>query len=229
MKSEVEAFRSERKNALQEESDDTVEFFHYCLECQPFSKDHVCIITPDRPPMCGRDRFQIKSAALFGASWHPWKRRGLEGQELRGAIAAGEPIDEKKGEYRSVNQCVEKLSPAHIERVQLHAVREFPHTSCGCFQYLVFWIKSLNGLGVMERDYQGQAPEGMTWNKLANEAGGKQTPGVVGVSRNYLRSKRFMQGEGGLAAVRWMSPKAFEALKDLLPDPINVQVGSAAK
>ena len=225
MKAVAEGFRQERKRAIAQESDDNVKYFTYCIECQPFSKDHVCIVTPDRPPMCGRDRFQVKSAALFGASWHPWKRQELEDQELRGMVAVSQPLDISTGEYREVNQAVEKLSPSHIKRVQLHAVREFPHTSCGCFQFLVFWLKSLDGLGIMERDYLGEAPEGLTWNKLANAAGGKQTPGVVGVSHNYLRSRRFMQGEGGLEAVRWASPRAFEAIKDRLTHLEKVQVG----
>ena len=221
----VEEFRAERQKVIEEESDDTVRYFHYCLECQPFSKDHVCIITPDRPPMCGRDRLMQKAAALFGVSRHPWKRRELEEQEIRGTIEVRNATDVKKGEYFEVNQAIERLSPSHIKRVQLHGLREFPHTSCGCFQFLVFWIESLRGIGVMERNYQGEAPEGFTWDKLANAAGGKQTAGIVGVSRNYLLSKRFMQGEGGVDAVRWVSPRAFEVLKDLLPQPNEVQIG----
>ena len=175
--------------------------------------------------MCNRDRFQVKAAALFEASWHPWKRREWEGQEIRGTIEAASVLDAKKGEYLEINKAVAKLSPSHIKRVQLHGLKEFPHTSCGCFGFLVFWIESLDGLGIMERDYRGEAPEGFTWDKLANAAGGKQTPGIVGVSRNYLCSKRFMQGEGGLEAVRWVSPKVFEILKDLLPQPGKVPVG----
>lgn len=221
----VKALQSKRSRMIAEESDDNVKYFNYCLECQPFAKDHVCIITPDRPPMCGRDRFQVKSAALFGASWHPWKRRELENQEMRGSIEAGKALDINNGEYLSANRAIEQFSPSHIKRVHLHGLREFPHTSCGCFQFLVFWIESLNGIGIMERDYKGEAPEGITWDMLANAAGGKQAPGVTGASRNYLRSKRFMQGEGGFQTVRWVSPRAFEALKFLLPNSEQVIIG----
>jgi acetyl-CoA decarbonylase/synthase, CODH/ACS complex subunit beta len=224
-RSGVDEFRATRKKVIVEESDDNVTQFHYCLECQPFAKDHVCIITPDRPPMCGRDRLMQKAAALFGVSMHPWKRRELEAKEIRGTIQIKHVIDASKGEYAEVNQAIERLSPSHIQRVQIHGLREFPHTSCGCFQFLVFWIESLSGMGIMERDYPGVSPEGFTWDKLANAAGGKQAPGIVGVSRNYLRSRRFLQGEGGLSEVRWASPRAFEAIKDLLPQPEKVQVG----
>ena len=224
-KAAVDAFKAERKITISNESDDTVSNFSYCIECQPFAKDHVCIVTPDRPPMCGRDRFQTRSAVLFGASWHPWKRRDLDGQEVRGPIEVGTPLDASKGEYREVNQAMKSLSPGQITRVQIHGLREFPHTSCGCFGFLVFWIESLNGFGIMERNYKSEAPEGFTWDILANAAGGKQTPGVVGASRNYLRSKRFMQGEGGFAALRWASPKAFDAVKEFLPSNNTVQIG----
>ncbi|MFC2015076.1 hypothetical protein ACFLUP_03690, partial [Chloroflexota bacterium] len=220
----AKTFKSERKTQIENESDDNVPYFHYCLECQPFSRDHVCIITPDRPPMCSKDRFQVKAAALFGASWHPWKRRDLEEQDIRGTIKVDVPIDAKYGEYPTVNEAVERLSPGNINRVQLHGLREFPHTSCGCFQYLTFWIESLNGFGIIERNYQGQAPEGLTWNILANAAGGKQAPGVIGTSKNYLLSKRFMEGEGGFEALRWTTPKVFEIIKDRIHNIDTVHI-----
>ncbi|MDP6127403.1 MAG: hypothetical protein QF432_04535 [Dehalococcoidales bacterium] len=222
----AETFKAERGSVIENESDDTVQYFHYCLECQPFSKDHVCIITPDRPPMCGRDRLLSKAAALFGASWHPWKRRDLEDQNIRGIIEVKAAKDTTNGEYREVNQVLGRLSPGNIKRVQLHGLREFPHTSCGCFQYLTFWIESLNGFGIIERNYAGEAPEGLTWNILANAAGGKQTPGIIGTSKNYLLSKRYMQGEGGFESLRWASPKAMGIVKDRLPDNNNVLIGT---
>jgi acetyl-CoA decarbonylase/synthase complex subunit beta len=176
--------------------------------------------------MCGRDRLLSKAAALFGASWHPWKRRDLEDQNIRGIIEVKAAKDTTNGEYREVNQVLGRLSPGNIKRVQLHGLREFPHTSCGCFQYLTFWIESLNGFGIIERNYAGEAPEGLTWNILANAAGGKQTPGIIGTSKNYLLSKRYMQGEGGFESLRWASPKAMGIVKDRLPDNNNVLIGT---
>jgi len=179
--------------------------------------------------MCGRDRLLAKAVTLFGASWHPWKRRDLEDQDIRGTIKVDVPTNTKYGEYPAVNKAVERLSPGNIKRVQLHGLREFPHTSCGCFQYLTFWIESLNGFGIMERNYKGEVPESLTWNILANAAGGKQTPGIIGTSKNYLLSKRFIQGEGGFESLRWISPKVLEIIKDRIHNKDNIQIGKQSR
>ena len=102
-----------------------------------------------------------------------------------------------------------------MQRVFLHSVREHPHSSCGCFAALAWWSDDMGGLGLMHRGFDGAAPDGSTWNSLANRAGGKQQPGLTGVGPAYLRSPRFLQGDGGWAAVKWMTAK----LKaDLLAD-----------
>jgi acetyl-CoA decarbonylase/synthase complex subunit beta len=110
--------------------------------------------------------------------------------------------------------------------VHLHSLRRYPHSNCGCFQFLAFWLESRQGIGVMERGWAGVAPEGRTWDSLANAAGGKQAPGIVGVSEVYLKSNKFLKGDGGHAAVRWASPKAFEAIQSLVPDAGKVEVGA---
>jgi len=222
-------FREERRKAIEAESDETAEYFHYCIECQPFAREHVCIITPDRPPMCGRNRYQVMAAALFGASWHPYKRREVLDGALRGRLPVEAPLDPEKGEYANVNRLVEQLSGGKVKRVQLHSLREYPHTSCGCFGYLAFWMDDPEGIGVMERGYKGEAPGGITWDTLANRAGGKQCAGIAGVSAAYLRSPRFLAGDGGVGAIRWVSPKAYDILKDRLPQQARVHVGPEAE
>lgn len=222
---QIDLFKSKRAKAIEDETDETVSRYFYCIECQPFAQEHVCIITPDRPPMCGRDPFQVRTAVLFGATWHPYKRREIENEELRGIIPIEEPINAETGEYESVNRMVKSLSDGKMERLELYSVRNYPHSSCGCFQFVAFWMESESGIGVMERSYEGIAPGEITWNYLANQAGGKQNPGFTGISGEYLRSKKFLRGDGGCAAVKWVSPKAYEIMKDLLSDPSKVAVG----
>jgi len=60
----------------------------------------------------------------------------------------------------------------------------------------------------MHRGFTGRAPNGVTWDTLANRAGGKQWPGVTGIGPAYLTSPAFLRGDGGLAAVVWMTSKA---------------------
>jgi acetyl-CoA decarbonylase/synthase complex subunit beta len=212
----VVAFRQRRADELGRRSEDTVDEFVACIECQSFSHSHVCIVTPDRVPMCGRDPGQVKCAALFGATWHPWKRRGLESQELREVIAKGRCLDPERGEYEGVNEAARRLSQGVIQRVFLHSLDGFPHSSCGCFHYLGFGIEGV-GVGVMNRGFRGSAPNGETWDSLANKAGGKQADGVSGFSLGYLRSPKFLQGDGGLSSVVWMPYDVLEQVRDLLP------------
>ncbi|MCX7014676.1 MAG: hypothetical protein NTW86_19365 [Candidatus Sumerlaeota bacterium] len=223
----IDAFRKQRRAALAAESDETAREFFYCIECQPFSHAHACIVTPDRWPMCGRDRQQVIANALFGAgiNYHPWKRRDIQDVDLRAGIPAGTALDPLRGEYDSVNQAASRVTGRKIERVFLHSVRDYPHSNCGCFHFLAFWMEERQGIGVMERNYKRSAPGGRTWDQLANAAGGKQCPGLAGASPAYLRSPKFLQGDGGHAAIRWLSPKAFKIIQDLLPAPSRVEMG----
>ena len=214
---EARTFRQRRAEELARRTEETASDFVACIECQSFSHSHVCIVTPARAPMCGRDPGRVKAAALFGATWHPYKRRGLEEQELREVIPKGRRLDPERGEYEGVNEAARRLSQGVVQRVFLHGLDEFPHSSCGCFHYLAFRIPGL-GIGVMDRGYEGRAPNGETWSSLANRAGGKQADGVTGLSLGYLRSPKFLQADGGLAAAVWMPTEVLEQVRDLLPE-----------
>jgi CO dehydrogenase/acetyl-CoA synthase beta subunit len=53
---------------------------------------------------------------------------------------------------------------------------------------------------------------------VANEAGRKQTPGILGVSLDYIRSERFLKGDGGIGKVVWMDSDLARRVGDrLLP------------
>ena len=70
----------------------------------------------------------------------------------------------------------------------------------------------------MNRGFEGAAPNGETWDTLANRAGGKQADGVTGLSAGYFRSPRFLQGDGGWGAVVWTTSKVLDEVRDLLPE-----------
>ncbi len=122
-------------------------------------------------------------------------------------VLLGEASDPLRGEYPALNAFVTQATEGRMTRVFLHSVRDFPHSSCGCFAALAWWSEQLGGLCLMHRGFEGTAPDGSTWNLLANRAGGKQQPGITGVGPEYLRSPRFLQGDGGWAAVKWMTSK----------------------
>ena len=217
LRPQMERFVAARKRAAAVLDEENAPDFVACIECQSFSHSHVCIVTPDRPPMCGRQPGQVRAAALFGASWHPYRRRGLKARELREVIRKGRCLDALRGEWEGVDEAARRLSDGQIERVFLHSLGEFPHSSCGCFHYLAFRIARL-GIGVMERGFEGTAPNGETWDTLANRAGGKQADGVTGLSAGYFRSPRFLRGEGGWSSVVWTTSKVLDEVRDLLPE-----------
>lgn len=217
LRPQVERFVAARKVAADALDESSAPDFVACIECQSFSHSHVCIVTPDRPPMCGRQPGQVRAAALFGATWHPYRRRGLKARELREVIRKGRCLDAQRGEWEGVNEAARRLSDGQIKRVFLHSLSGFPHSSCGCFHYLAFRIADL-GIGVMNRGFEGAAPNGETWDTLANRAGGKQADGVTGLSAGYFRSPRFLQGEGGWSNVVWTTSKVLDEVRDVLPE-----------
>lgn len=221
----VEAARehAERTQFVKNMSEENTDIFGACTECRPFSLDHTCILTPERLPMCAsRTYHTVKAAALFGSTVLPHKRRSEQRLPLRSIFPKGAVIDEAAGEYEGVNRVYAEMTGGRIGRVQLHSLRQCPPTSCGCFQNLAFWIESVGGIGIMSRNSQAAAPDGSRWYELANRAGGKQAPGILGVSTSYLRSKHFLKGDGGMANVVWMDRKLKESLQDALPPDARV-------
>ena len=168
--------------------------------------------------MCAaRSYASIKAAALFGFAGDPYKRRSEEDIALRTVFDRGAIIDAARGEYEGANRMYRETTRGKLQRVFLHSVRGFPHTSCGCFRTLVFWIDEVKGLGIMGRGSKAIAPNGMTWDLLANRAGGKQSDGVMGVSVAYIRSRHFMKGDGGIANVVWVDSALLPKIRDTVP------------
>jgi acetyl-CoA decarbonylase/synthase complex subunit beta/acetyl-CoA synthase len=75
-------------------------------------------------------------------------------------------------------------------------------------------LPEVNGIMVVNREFKGITPSGMTFSTLAGTiGGGAQTPGFAGISKNYILSDRFLQGEGGIERLVWMPAQLKEELK----------------
>lgn len=60
-------------------------------------------------------------------------------------------------------------------------------------------------------------PAGMTFSTLAGMAGGGlQTPGVMGIGKYYLLSKKFISADGGFKRIVWMSSFLKESMAEEL-------------
>lgn len=158
----------------------------------------------DAPDMLSRKRSRVSPNALS-------------------VLQKGELSDPKRGEWSGVNEGIYRESGGKIRRVQLHSItRGFPHSSCGCFGYLAFYMPEVDDIGIMRRGFKGKAPNGMTWDLLANKAGRKQEPGICGVSLNYLKSPKFLQGDRGYNQVVWMDEKTYNELKDIISNRYRI-------
>lgn len=203
---QIYAKRDERISGM---TDESVDDFYSCTLCQSFAPNHVCIVTPERLGLCGayswldaKANYQISPA---GAN-QPIKK---------GAMS-----DERLGQWKNVNDFVYEKSNKTIERVSMYSLLDSPQTSCGCFECIVALVPEANGFLVVNRDYSGETPLGMTFTTLAGSVGGGvQTPGFLGVGRLYLVSKKFILAEGGLKRIVWM-PKD---LKEFLQSRLEVR------
>jgi acetyl-CoA synthase len=188
-------------------TDESVDTFYTCVLCQSFAPSHCCIVTPERLGLCGAvswlDAKATKELTPAGPS-QPVPKTGL--------------INEKTGAYEEVNRIVKEATHGSVEAVTLYSILEDPMTSCGCFECICGIIPEANGVVVVNREYGGMTPTGMTFGELASmTGGGVQTPGFMGHGRHFIGSKKFISAEGGLERIVWM-PKD---LKDDVAERLN--------
>ncbi len=201
---------AQRAREIRSATEAGVPEFLTCVGCSAFAPDHVCIVTPERRPQCGRAYEFIKTGAHYGyddmTNIH---HRALHaGMNSFGTCAKGELLNAAAGEWSGANAAAARLSGGRVKRVRLHSLDDYPHTGCGCFQMILFRTERPRpGIGIMERGYQGQAPDGRTWRDLHYALGGKQTPGMTGAGLTYLQSPRFLAAHGGWESVVWVSPR----------------------
>ncbi len=190
--------------------DEDVDKFYGCVLCQSFAPSHVCVITPQRYSNCG------------AISW--FDGRASASVDPKGpvfAIERGELIDAEKGEYSGVNETVKKKSLGDVNRVWLYTAFGYPHTSCGCFEAVAFYIPEVDGFGLVHRSFRGVTVNGLPFSTLADStAGGRQVDGFHGISIEYMRSPKFLEADGGWNRVVWLPKEVKERVKDFIPKEV---------
>jgi acetyl-CoA decarbonylase/synthase complex subunit beta len=190
--------------------DEEVDSFYGCTLCQSFAPTHVCVITPQRYANCGAiSWFDGRAAARVDPKGPVFK------------IERGELLDQSKGEFSGINQAVREKSLGEVTRVHLYTAFGFPHTSCGCFEGIAFYIPEVDGLGVVHRDFKGATVNGLPFSTMADStAGGRQVDGFHGISIEYMRSPKFLQADGGWSRIVWMPAVLKERVKDFIPKEV---------
>ena len=207
---EIYEARDARARGLKDED---VEEFYGCTLCQSFAPTHCCVITPQRYANCGAiSWFDGRAAARVDPKGPIFK------------IERGECIDAFKGEWSGANQAVKENTMGEIARIQLYTGQHkpeqelYPHTSCGCFEAIAFYIPEVDGLGIVDRGFKERTVNGLPFSTMADAtAGGRQVDGFHGLSIEYLRSPKFLQVDGGWNRVVWMPSSVKERVKDFIP------------
>ncbi|MCS7128471.1 MAG: CO dehydrogenase/CO-methylating acetyl-CoA synthase complex subunit beta [Sulfolobales archaeon] len=187
--------------------DEEVDEFYGCKLCQSFAPTHVCVITPERSANCGAITWLDARVAVK-----------IDPKGPIFPIPKGKLIDSVKGEYEYVNEALRKASGGAIQRVCLYTAFDNPHTSCGCFECVAFYIPEVDGLGIVHRGYAGPTPIGLKFGDIADAAsGGKQLAGFHGLGIVYMRSRKFLQADGGWSRVAWITSELKQRVLDAIP------------
>src|SRR5512137_189162 len=205
--------RDERAKGLHDEE---VDVFYGCTLCQAFAPTSACVVTPDRPSLCGAITwFDGRAAAKVDP----------EGPQF--AITKGTATDVITGEYAAINEMAAKRSGGEYSVMKLYTFFDAPHTSCGCFETIGFYMPEVDGIGLADRDFKGATPNGLPFSTMAGQTGGgKQVVGFLGMGILYYFSNKFLQADGGWRRIVWMSEKLKERVKAGIPDEMLPKIAT---
>lgn len=195
---------AERDARMANLNDESVDTFYTCTLCQSFAPGHVCIVTPERLGLCGAINWLDAKASYQIAPTGP-----------NNPVSKKDVIDAVKGQWVGVNEAVSEKTHGKLQKFSAYTMMDEPMTSCGCFECIVGVSADLQGVIVVNREYPGMTPIGMTFSTLAGSVGGGvQTPGFIGVGRKYLISKKFISADGGFLRIVWMPKDLKEGMKE---------------
>jgi len=205
---EARAAYQQRNERIATLTDESVDTFYSCLLCQSFAPNHVCVVNPERVGLCGAYNWLDCKASFEINPTGPNQ-----------PVPKGTCIDPVQGEFSGPNEFIYQQSNQTVDRVTFYSIMEAPMTSCGCFECIMVLVPEANGFMIVSREDPSMTPCGMTFSTLAGTAGGgMQTPGMMGMGKFYLTSKKFISADGGLKRVVWMSSNLRESMREALQE-----------
>jgi acetyl-CoA synthase len=195
-----------RDSRVEGMTDEETDPYYSCTLCQSFAPNHVCVVTPERPGLCG------------AYSWLDCKASfEINPTGPNQPITKGKVIDEVYGQWEGVNDFVSQASRGNVTEYDAYSLMRTPMTSCGCFECIASILPLTNGVMTVDRDYSGETPSGMKFTTLAGMVGGGNvTPGFVGHSKFYITSRKFIKADGGIKRLVWMPSRLKEEIMDRL-------------
>ncbi|MBN1837323.1 MAG: CO dehydrogenase/CO-methylating acetyl-CoA synthase complex subunit beta [Spirochaetales bacterium] len=202
----AKAVYSQRDDKIGNMTDEDVEEYYSCTLCQSYAPNHVCIVTPQRLGLCGAYTW-LDCKASYQINEHGPNE----------PVKKGEVIDPIKGQWKNINEYIDVKSNGNLKKFNAYAIMEEPMTSCGCFECIAAVVPEANGIMIVDRDFTGMTPIGMTFSGLAGQVGGgQQIPGFTGIGKMYISSPKFISGEGGHRRIVWMSKQLKEEVAERL-------------
>ncbi len=187
-------------------TDEDVDEFYSCTLCQSYAPNHVCIVTPQRLGLCGAYTW-LDCKASYQINEHGPNE----------PVKKGETLDPVKGQWKNINDYIEVKSNGNLKKFNAYSIMEEPMTSCGCFECIAAVVPEANGIMIVDRDFTGMTPIGMTFSTLAGQVGGgQQIPGFTGIGKLYVSSPKFISAEGGQRRIVWMTKQLKEEVAERL-------------
>ena len=206
----------ERDKRVRGMKDEDVDVFYACTLCQSFAPNHVCVISPQRVSLCGSISWIDARAA---ANVDP------DGPNF--AVDKGELLDEKTGEYSGVNEAIKKATNGANDRFFMYSMFGYPHTSCGCFEAIAFFIPEVEGIGIVDRNYNEAAVNGLKFSAMATQTGGgEQAEGFLGFGVEWMHSAKFFNADGGWSRIVWLPSHIKERVKEAVPEDIYDKIAT---
>ena len=175
-------------------TDETTDTYYSCTLCQSFAPSHVCVISPERTGLCGSYNWMDCKAAYE-----------INPTSANQPVPKGEPIDVKLGQWKGVNDFVDKASRGKIDHYNFYSIVNDPMTTCGCCECIAAVVPMCNGIMTVNREYTGETPSGMKFTTLAGTiGGGLSTPGFVGHGKYNITQRKYLSCEGSLLRMVWM-------------------------
>ena len=146
---------NQRDDRLASMTDEAVDRYFTCIMCQSFAPAHCCVVTPERLVCAAPCPGWMPSTYELNPNGpcQPIFKEGCE--------------DERTGRFQSVNKAISDATHGAVENVTLYSILEDPMTSCGCFECICGIEPMSNGFIVVNREYKGMTPAGMTFGELA--------------------------------------------------------------
>ncbi|MFH1032179.1 MAG: acetyl-CoA decarbonylase/synthase complex subunit alpha/beta [Chloroflexota bacterium] len=175
-------------------TDETTPTYYSCTLCQSFAPTHVCVVSPERTGLCG------------SYNWMDCKASNeINPTGPNQPVSKGEIIDARLGQWKGVNEFVNKASRGKIDHYNFYSIVNDPMTTCGCCEAIAAVLPMCNGIMTVNREFTGMTPCGMKFTTLAGTiGGGLSTPGFVGHGKYNITQRKFLVGDGGLLRMVWM-------------------------